>query len=343
MTKLLGKIFYYPLKYQLWLSTLFYFKRIQFKGIRHVPRDKAVIYASNHQNALLDALIVSTFSRRAPYFLTRANVFKNPKAGDFLRGLKMLPIYRFRDGLANVKKNDNTFEEAIKVLEQQGVVGVFPEGNHALQYSIRKLQKGLARIAFGANERNQHALDIKVLPIGIYYENYYSSRGRVLVNMGEAIDLQDYTKEHQADERRGYEALLEELSHRMKKLSLHFPDGADYDKLKKEFDKQRIYKNDMLKQLQADQKLVDALHHGTPYNEKTEKPSFLLRIYWAVRKVAQVITYPAHRLINSVVASKVKDPHFIGSIRFVLTTFLYPPYLVLLAILLWSLFGIMLP
>lgn len=335
MMKTLGKIFYHPLRLQLRLSCLLYFKKVQFIGRQNIPSGEAVIYASNHQNALLDALVISTFSGRYPHFLTRANVFNNPKLGDFLRGFKMIPVYRFRDGLANVKKNNDTFEEAMRVLEKNLVVGVFPEGNHSLKYGIRQLQKGVARIAFGASERNDFTLDVKVVPIGIHYEDYFSSRGRMLVNVGQPIRLLDYVAQYREDPKNGYNALLDELSSRLKKLALHFPEDADYDRLKKDFDRKRVYKNDLLDQLNADQELVAALHQGEPYQEKSEKISPLLFMYWKLRKVYKAVTYPVHRLVNGIVAQKIKDPHFVGSIRFVLTTFLYPVYFLLLALLLW--------
>jgi 1-acyl-sn-glycerol-3-phosphate acyltransferase len=335
MMKTLGKILYHPLRLHIRLTCLLYFKKVQFSGKQNIPFGKAVIYATNHQNALLDALVISIFSGRYPHFLTRANVFNNPKVGNFLRGFKMLPVYRFRDGLVNVKRNTDTFEEAMHVLEHKKVVGIFPEGSHSLKYSIRSLQRGLPRIAFGMSERNGFEKDVHIVPIGIYYEDHFSSRGRMLVNVGEAFSLQPYIPLYQENPKMGHEAVLAELRERMKKLSLHFPEDADYDSLKKEFDRKRVYKNDLLDQLKADQKLVDALHQGRPYDEQAEKISPLLWVFWKFRKIFKAFTYPAHRLVNGIVAQKIKDPHFVGSIRFVLTVFLYPVYFLVLLMLIW--------
>ena len=335
MMKTLGKILYHPLRLHIRLVCLLYFRKVQFSGRKNIPFGKAVIYACNHQNALLDALVISTFSSRYPHFLTRAGVFNNPIVGNFLRGFKMLPIYRFRDGLINVKRNTDTFEEAMQVLEKEKVVGIFPEGNHSLKYGVRSLQRGLPRIAFGMSERNGFKKDVHIVPIGIYYEDHFSSQGRMLVSVGEPFSLLPYTSLYQENPKKGHEAVLSELQGRMKKLTLHFPEDADYESLKEEFDRKRVYKNDLLEQLKADQKLVDALHQGKTYAVKSEKVSPLLRSYWNFRKVFKTVTYPAHRLVNGIVASKVKDPHFISSIRFVLTTFLYPVYFLLLAAVIW--------
>jgi 1-acyl-sn-glycerol-3-phosphate acyltransferase len=335
MIKNLARILYFPLKTLVGTAFLLYFKRVQLKGMSNIPKQGAAFFASNHQNALLDALILSVFDIRSPHFLTRANVFNNPKIGAFLRGLRMLPVYRFRDGLANVKRNTNTFEEAMRVLEQDKVIGVFPEGNHSLKYGIRSLQRGLPRIAFGMSERNDFKKDVYIIPIGIYYEDHFSSWGRVLVNVGEAFNLLPFAPLYQENPKKGHEAVLAELSKRMKKLTLHFPEDADYDSLKKKFDQRRVYKNDLLEQLEADQNLVNALWRDENYQEQHEKIAPLVWIYWKFRKLFKTFTYPAHRLINAIVAQKVKDPHFIGSIRFVLTAFLYPVYFFLLGMLIW--------
>lgn len=335
MIKILARILYFPLKLHIGATFLLYFKRVQINGKEHIPDRSAAFFACNHQNALLDALILSVFNIRSPHFLTRANVFNNPMVAAFLRGLRMLPVYRFRDGLINVKRNTGTFEEAMRVLERDKVVGVFPEGNHSLKYGIRSLQRGLPRIAFGMSERNYFEKDVQIIPIGIYYEDHFSSRGRVLVNVGEAFSLLPYAPLYRENPKKGHEAVLAELSDRMKKLTLHFPEDADYDSLKKAFDQSRVYKNDLLEQLKADQKLVDALYRGENYEAQAEKISPLLWIYWKFRKLFKAFTYPMHRLVNTIVARKVKDPHFIGSIRFVLTAFLYPVYFLLLGILIW--------
>lgn len=333
--KTLASILYFPLKTLIGLTFLFYFKRVQLHGTSNIPKTGAAFFACNHQNALLDALILSVFDWRSPHFLTRANVFSKPAIGAFLRGLRMLPVYRFRDGLANVKRNTDTFDEAMQVLEAEKVVGVFPEGNHALQYGIRDLQRGLPRIAFGMLERNGFDKDVYVIPIGIYYEDHFSSRGRVLVSVGEPFSLLPYVPIYQQNAKQGHEAVLAELKNRMQKLTLHLPEDADYDKLKKIFKQQRVYKNDLWAQLQSDQALVDALHRGKTIEQKSDKILPLLWLYWSFRKVFKILTYPMHRLVNGIVAKKVKDPHFIGSIRFVLTAFLYPVYFLLIILLAW--------
>ncbi|MGB5417843.1 1-acyl-sn-glycerol-3-phosphate acyltransferase, partial [Algibacter sp.] len=80
------------------LGMFFYFRRIKIHDVQNVPKSKPVLLLSNHQNALLDALLIGTKCNRSAYFLTRASVFNKPVIAKILESLQMLPVYRIRDG-----------------------------------------------------------------------------------------------------------------------------------------------------------------------------------------------------------------------------------------------------
>ena len=44
--------------------------------------------------------------------------------------LYMLPIYRQRDGVDTIKMNQKTFNKCYDILNQNGNIIIFPEGNH---------------------------------------------------------------------------------------------------------------------------------------------------------------------------------------------------------------------
>ena len=88
----------------------FYFKRIHVHNVENVPKDKPVLLLANHQNALLDALLIATKCGRFSYFLTRAAVFKKSFIGKILKSLQMLPVYRVRDGWSTISNNNAIFE-----------------------------------------------------------------------------------------------------------------------------------------------------------------------------------------------------------------------------------------
>ena len=52
------------------VGMFFYFRRIKIYDVKNVPKNKPVLLLSNHQNALLDALLIATKCGRLSYFLT---------------------------------------------------------------------------------------------------------------------------------------------------------------------------------------------------------------------------------------------------------------------------------
>src|SRR6187455_2772390 len=135
----MASLFYSTLKTISTISLKFYFRKWQVKGREHIPTGP-VIFVPNHQNAFLDAVIAACSSKKNPWFLTRANVFDKPAAAWILNKLQMLPIYRFRDGFATLKKNEQVLDDIVGMLNRGNSILIFAEGNHDDQYSLRPLQ-----------------------------------------------------------------------------------------------------------------------------------------------------------------------------------------------------------
>ena len=161
----------------IWLSFLraylnvgmfFYFRKIKVYNVKNIPKNKPVLLISNHQNALLDALLIATKSDRFAYFLTRAAVFKKPVIARILKSLQLIPVYRIRDGWGKITNNNAVFKECSKLLSHNACVVIFPEGNHNLKRTVRPLSKGFTRIVFDTLEKYPN-LDLQLLPVGVNY------------------------------------------------------------------------------------------------------------------------------------------------------------------------------
>ena len=72
----------------------------------NVPKKGPVIFAVNHQNSFLDALLVTTTTPRNPYYLARGDVFGISWISYLLNFINIMPIYRSRDGIKNIRKNE---------------------------------------------------------------------------------------------------------------------------------------------------------------------------------------------------------------------------------------------
>ena len=82
-----------------------FYRKISVIGKKNLPKDTPLFFAPNHQNALMDALIILCSIKEQPVFIARADIFKNKTIARILIAMKILPAYRIRDGKENLKKN----------------------------------------------------------------------------------------------------------------------------------------------------------------------------------------------------------------------------------------------
>lgn len=66
---------YAALKSYITLVHRIYYKKVFVQGKENIPANKPVIFAPNHQNALMDALAVISTVNKQPVFLARADMF----------------------------------------------------------------------------------------------------------------------------------------------------------------------------------------------------------------------------------------------------------------------------
>jgi len=325
------KIFYGFLKIYAPPTLRLYFKRIRIFNRKNVPNKGAIIFAPNHQNAFMDAIIIGATTSRGPWFLTRASVFKTAIARYWLHALKMLPIYRFRDGLNQVKKNDEIIEGCIKLLSNEESLLIFPEGNHDLEWRLRPLQKGIARISFATESENNFQLGLKIVPVGLQYEDLTKFRSEVFVNYGEPILIKDFEEAFHKDPALAYDQLLSELSERMKRLIVHIDKNMDHDRVKKIIQSSPKRPGRLLKRYNHDIKLVEEIQKNG-YPEIIEKEQKIGAKVWDF--ICKIIGFPffLYGFINHLpfililrsILKKIEDPNFLASFKFTLGIFLVP-------------------
>ena len=174
-----------------WHNNIYYRKVIVY-GRENIDYSAHNIFAPNHQNALMDAMAVLCTTKRQPIFLARADIFKKGFMARMLYFFKMLPVYRIRDGYSNLKHNDETFVDTLRVIKHKNGLVILPEGNHAGFRKLRQLKKGICRIAFLAEEAMDFKLDIKIIPVGLEYSHYWLFRQVLTVVYGKPINVSEY-------------------------------------------------------------------------------------------------------------------------------------------------------
>lgn len=162
-------------------------RRVHVQGADLVPRNKPVLLAVNHTNAFWDAMLTAAALPRAQRvrFLTRGDVFRHAVAGKVLRNIGLLPVYRFRDGYAQLKGNTATFAASIDCLRQNGTVLIFPEGQCQPIPQLQTLMRGAARLATQAIAAG--AEDLQVVPVSLTFSEHGRFRADVGIRFGASV------------------------------------------------------------------------------------------------------------------------------------------------------------
>ena len=195
----MSKIYELPLSFRLVKKYIrFTFKRFYSEyivlGKENIPTEGQVIFAPNHLNALMDALAVHSVSpdNYATVFLARADMFRKKTLARILRACKIMPAFRIRDGIENLGKNNEVFDQCVEVLETNNAMGIMPEGNQELERKIRPLVKGIFRVAFSAQQKIGTSGSVKIVPIGIDMGDLYKFGKHIIINIGVPIDVSEY-------------------------------------------------------------------------------------------------------------------------------------------------------
>ena len=207
------------------------FRRIRVIGKENIPTDGAVVFGSNHCNTLMDALVLLATSRQKKVFIARADIFQKPRTAKILRWLRILPIYRIRDGIGAVRdKNGDTMDQAVDVIHDEVPLYLYPEATHRTKHSLRQLSKGIFHIALDANRNFGHEKPVYIVPVGLEYGDYFRFRSTLLISYGKPINVTDYMKEHEGEnEAMIINELKAMLAERMSELISFVPDDPDYD------------------------------------------------------------------------------------------------------------------
>ncbi len=220
---------YNILRYYVDFALKLSYRSIRYVGLEKIPQDGAVIFAPNHTNALMDALVILAMDRKPKVFVARADIFRKPLLAKIFSFLKIMPIMRMRDGIDEVKKNNQTIEKAVDVLCDNVPFCIFPEGTHQAKYSSLPLSKGIFRIAFQAQEMMPDK-PLYIVPIGLRYGSFFRFRSTVRVQVGNPINVGEFIAQHSDNTPQEQMNMMKDvLTERMQESIFYIPDDEDYD------------------------------------------------------------------------------------------------------------------
>lgn len=296
--------FYYVVKFTSWFGLKLFFGGVQVIGKKKLPKDGAFLYAPNHQGAFMDAMVAGANANEPVSFLTRADIF-NKWTTPFLSSLNMMPIYRMRDGVNSIAKNEVVFEKCSNMLANGESILIFPEGNHTSQYYLRPLKKGAARLAMIALDKLERKKKIYIIPTGINYFSHSRPLAKVKLQYGEAIDVDKYMDLYYENEQVAFSKLLTDLDKAMKELMI-LPEMDDHYENKVSYIFQPKHENLPLEELK---KMGRADHYE---DRKPKRNGLFSKIFIGLFSIPNL---PALLLLKKLLSS-IKDRAFFTSLKF---------------------------
>jgi 1-acyl-sn-glycerol-3-phosphate acyltransferase len=357
-----------------WHNIVFY-RKVVYAHREKVRLQDHLIFTPNHQNALMDALAVEFSFKNQFVFVARSDIFKNKFIARLLYFLKILPVYRIRDGYESLRKNEIVFKKTLDIIRNKNGFVILPEGNHAGFRRLRALKKGFARIAFQAEEASGFSLNIKIVPVGINYSNYEDVRSNLLVVFGDAFPVSEFYEAYRSHPAKAYNQIKAKLSERLKPLMIHIDSKyyEAYDFLRK------AYRKEACRQMQLN---PSALHDRFKAEKdiiarlrrfETKEPEAMEKLAAGVKeysnllrkmKLQDIKPVSAFSLLGEklllLVASplflygyinnlfpwyiitlypgRIKDPQFRSSVKFVLSSLFFPLFYLIQTLVFYLLF-----
>ena len=207
---------YGALRQVLAIAVDIYFVDIQSVGKTNVPVDGPLMFAANHPNSIMDTFILGTKVNRKISYMAKSGLFTNPVVSWVFNECGVIPIHK-----SGGSANQDAFARAYETLEESGTIGIFPEGRNSGEREIFEIKTGTARIALGAEARNDYELGVKIVPVGLNFQNRDRFLSSVLVRFGEPIDVRDWAQLHQDDDRAAVRELTDTIQARLKELATH--------------------------------------------------------------------------------------------------------------------------
>jgi glycerol-3-phosphate O-acyltransferase/dihydroxyacetone phosphate acyltransferase len=213
-------MFYKFLKVLVGFSLRIFFRRVYITGLEHIHPGKPQLIASNHPNGFLEPLLMACYFPKDLHFLVRGDVFENPFLLPVLRATHQIPVFRFRDGFSKLRENASTIDESLEVLKAHENLLIFVEGGTESVKKLRPLQKGIARIAFQALDKNPE-LPLEIVPVGINFTHPEQFNEEVMVRISTPIQVKNYYSLYLEDKNAGTQKLLDDLHLQMREQVIH--------------------------------------------------------------------------------------------------------------------------
>ena len=195
-----------------------FYRDIRVVGRKRIPTGVPLLIAANHQNALVDSLIVAWVMPRRIAMTAKATLTENPLIALLFGIVGVVPLRRVSDEARKANRaspdrsrNAEAFREILNLLEHRRAVLIFPEGKSHNGVGLEPLKTGLARLALQARDECS-IKGVTILPLGLIFEDKGVPGTAIGARVGEPIEMDSWlTTDHVG--------LTEEISRRLRSVS----------------------------------------------------------------------------------------------------------------------------
>lgn len=154
------------------LSHIFY--RVEIIGKENIPSEGAAILCGNHLHAF-DSVFLIVNTKRKIHFIAKKELFTHRFMRWIEKPFGLIPIDNKKSDIEAIKKS-------LKVLKNNEILGIFPEGTRNGMAKNVEIKNGVSFFALKTG--------VQVIPIGI--KGNFKLFSKITYNIGEPLNFSEY-------------------------------------------------------------------------------------------------------------------------------------------------------
>lgn len=179
-----------------------FYSDVKTFGMDKIPRDKPVLFISNHNNAFIDPLLLASRLDRKVTFTAKSTLADNPVLNLIIKSFSVELLSRKADRSVDQSGrsfNTRAFDRLGEKLNDAGSVYIFPEGKSHNDAVLHEFKTGAARLAL-AYAKNNTSMDARrdliIVPLGLSYSSKSTFRSTAGLQVGEPLSLNQWLSDN---------------------------------------------------------------------------------------------------------------------------------------------------